>query len=182
MNVQPNPVRPQTNTQKQEVRDSEDDHVNEYMEVFELGRAKGSQEDEGKSDRATASSSNQVRPAAEAESTEIDVEEEGRVARMMPDPGQPTMRERKLHNLTHMPFRAWCKNCVQGRGRDIYHGRCKEKSRVPRICMDFMFLTERGITVDKSEATKATECICILVLKDEMHESVWAYPMEPRPS
>ena len=62
----------------------------------------------------------------------------------------------------------------------IYHGRSKEKSRVPRVCMDFMFLTERGFTQDKEEAEKATECIAILVLKDEMHESVWAYPMEAK--
>ena len=98
----------------------------------------------------------------------------------MPDPGMPTAQQRKTHNQTHMPFRSWCRHCVQGRGRDIYHGRVHDKSRVPRICMDFMFSTERGATQDREEADQATECIAILVLKDEMFESVWAYPMESK--
>ena len=46
--------------------------------------------------------------------------------------------------------------------------------------MNCMLLTERGFTRDKVEAEKATKCTAVLVLKDEMHESVWAYPMESK--
>ena len=67
----------------------------------------------------------------------------------MPDPGMPIAQQRKTHNQTHMRFRSWCKHCVQGRGRDIYHGRVHDKSRVPQICMDFMCFTERGATQDR---------------------------------
>ena len=107
-------------------------------------------------------------------------EDEGRAAVAMPDPGQPSAEEKRLHDLTHIPYRGWCAKCVQGRGRDTYHGRIKEQSRVPRISMDFMFLTERGITIDRQEVDKADECITILVLKDDMHKSIWAYPMEAK--
>ena len=111
------------------------------------------------SNKVAASSSQTARGSSGA-MEEMDFDgEEGRPAKMIPDPGRPTEREKQLHRLTHMPFRAWCSKCVQGRGRDVYHGRVKERSRVARVCMDFMFLTERGITTDKLEADKAAECI-----------------------
>ena len=115
--------------------------------------------------RKSASSSSNVEWNGEPPPA-LDVGEEARPAKAMPDPGMPTEAERKKHRLTHMPYRAWCPQCVQGRGRDIYHGRIKEKSRVARICMDFMFLTERGITTDEMEVERAEECITFVVLKE----------------
>ena len=32
--------------------------------------------------------------------------------RPLRDPGQPTERERRQHELTHLPFRPWCADCV----------------------------------------------------------------------
>eukprot|EP00435_Cladocopium_sp_Y103_P025937 s2422_g6.t1 len=32
-------------------------------------------------------------------------------------PAQPTMRERKLHEVTHIPFKKWCSVCVQAKSR-----------------------------------------------------------------
>ena len=68
---------------------------------------------------------------ARVDDSEAEVGGEVREARMMPDPGMPTAAQRRKHKFTHCPYRSWCPECVQGRGRDIYHTRCREKSRVP---------------------------------------------------
>ncbi len=31
------------------------------------------------------------------------------------DPGAPTQADRDAHAATHLPFRSWCDECVQGR-------------------------------------------------------------------
>ena len=64
-----------------------------------------------------------------------------RIAR---NPGQPTQQEREAHNVTHIPIRSWCVHCMRGRGKDCYHKRLANSNEVPRIGMDYMFLTERG--------------------------------------
>ena len=30
------------------------------------------------------------------------------------DPGQPTARDREIHEVTHIPPRSWCDHCMQG--------------------------------------------------------------------
>ena len=42
---------------------------------------------------------------------------EGTVANDMEEPGAPTEAGRRQHDITHIPVRAWCPKCVQGRGR-----------------------------------------------------------------
>ena len=43
--------------------------------------------------------------------------EEGRIPVKVPTPCRVTKQERDMHELTHTPFRAWCKYCVKGRGK-----------------------------------------------------------------
>ena len=33
------------------------------------------------------------------------------------NPREPTQQERAEHELTHMPFRSWCRHCVRGRAK-----------------------------------------------------------------
>ena len=47
--------------------------------------------------------------------------EEGRRPRMLASPMQVSKRERDEHELTHLPFRAWCPHCVRGRGSEDRH-------------------------------------------------------------
>ena len=42
-------------------------------------------------------------------------------ARGLPVPRQPSQHEREEHELTHLPFRAWCKTCVAAKARQAYH-------------------------------------------------------------
>ena len=50
---------------------------------------------------------------------------EGRVEAAAPkaakDPGEPTPQERREHNLNHLPFRSWCRHCVEGRAKADRH-------------------------------------------------------------
>ena len=45
-------------------------------------------------------------------------DDEGQVPNVLACPGQPTKEERRKHNCTHIPYRAWCDHCVRGRGRN----------------------------------------------------------------
>ena len=71
--------------------------------------------------------------------------------------------EKARHELTHMPFRAWCPHCVRGRGRNRPHLKKKEKDgevadNVPKIAMDYFFA---------SEADQKAALNPILVMVDE---------------
>ena len=67
----------------------------------------------------------------------VSQEEEGREMRIIKDPGEPTEREIEEHELTHVPFRAWCKACVRGKAQNDphYHKQDaeRESSKVPVI-------------------------------------------------
>ena len=52
--------------------------------------------------------------------------EEGRNPRFRNPPSAPTAQERAAHEVTHVPFRQWCKQCVAGRGTS--HGHRKQKN------------------------------------------------------
>ncbi len=51
--------------------------------------------------------------------------EEARAARPSRDPGAPTQAQRDAHAATHLPFRSWCDECVQGRRDAPPH--CRQK-------------------------------------------------------
>ena len=77
-------------------------------------------------------------------------------------------------------------NVVLGRGRDRQHRRIEDEDGVPRVSMDYMFLTEHGIfgTIDEAEASMQADsdaqrhCLTVMVLKDFRYKSIWAYPVE----
>ena len=51
------------------------------------------------------------------EVTNAPEEEEAEAVRCLPTPDAPTLSEILDHRATHIPFRALCPDCVQGRGR-----------------------------------------------------------------
>ena len=132
----------------------------------------GISSEDGKEDEVTAQ-------GGSGEDTEES--QEVQVPKVATDPCQPTARARALHDLLHMPFRTWCYDCLQGQGKDRYHLRIQDESGVPRIAIDYMFLIERGVTRQASEAdtwSKDGECVTVLILKDFRFKSIWAYPVE----
>ena len=117
---------------------------------------------------------------------ESDEAQEGHAPKLLPDPGQPTAREKEIHDAIHVPFRAWCRECVLGRGRDRQHRRVDDESGVPRVSMDYMFLSEYGISLSRDDADELIRkngglikfTMTVMVLKDFRSKSVWAYPVE----
>eukprot|EP00435_Cladocopium_sp_Y103_P023304 s2901_g5.t1 len=60
-------------------------------------------------------------------------------------PKQPSAMERKLHEVTHLPFRAWCSFCVQAKSRGFYKhkstGEEKANRTFPTVQVDFFTMT-----------------------------------------
>ena len=46
---------------------------------------------------------------------------EARLPRYATDVRQPTPEERREHVKFHLPYRNWCKKCVEAKGRDLPH-------------------------------------------------------------
>ena len=53
-------------------------------------------------------------------------------------PGEPTELEVLEHNLTHLPFRSWCKICVQSKSKQ--NPRRTLKTHQPVLQMDYSFI------------------------------------------
>lgn len=78
------------------------------------------------------------------------------------DPGQPTREERERHEVTRLPFRPWCADCVSGRAaNDPLRRRARiEDIGPPRISVDYGFIPERSDGYRKRDALRT-----ILVVK-----------------
>ena len=56
------------------------------------------------------------------EADESEEEESGqRKVIKLNDPKEPSEQEKKEHEMTHLPFRSWCRHCVRGRGKEAAH-------------------------------------------------------------
>ena len=70
-------------------------------------------------------------------------EEVGPQARTLGQPKLPTQEERDIHNLTHVPYAAWCEDCVRAPDKEGIH--VEQESVVdslqPIIQFDYFFLS-----------------------------------------
>ena len=72
--------------------------------------------------------------------------EEGEAPMRVRSKTKVTKEERENHELTHTPFRWWCRHCVRGRGRNKAH-KCmlkkeelnEKKKQTPRVSIDYYF-------------------------------------------
>ena len=68
-----------------------------------------------------------------------DDEGEDAVATEMRGPDEPTSAMRKHHQLTHIPFQAWCEQSMQGRAPDPHiegwEGRARRDSHSNRLLL-----------------------------------------------
>ena len=95
----------------------------------------------------------------EVEAEEEDSEEAGKrnVLKMM-NPRRPSQDEVDEHEITHIPFRSWCRHCVLGRGKEAPHKKMDGAAvDMPEIHWDFMFLGEEN---------DAKNTVAILVAKE----------------
>ena len=83
------------------------------------------------------------------------------------DPGQPTRAERAVHELTHLPFRPWCADCVAGKAADDPHRRLARAvdEGPPKVSVDYGFVTEgdetKTVLVVKAAGCKAIMARCV---------------------
>ena len=60
-----------------------------------------------------------------------------RPAKGLKTPGEPSISERRQHELTHLPYRDWCSLCVKAKGR---HGASKKiVDRQPVIQINYCY-------------------------------------------
>ena len=58
----------------------------------------------------------------------------------MNSPVKPSREEVETHNLTHLPYRNWCRHCVRGRGKEAAHAAGKgEIGDHPEFHFDWCF-------------------------------------------
>ena len=93
--------------------------------------------------------------------------EEAREPRRMKDPAQPTRAEWEAHQVNHLPYRSWCRYCVEGRCDNPPHSRRpagKEPPSVPEVHIDYAFVRRDGeertttILVAKHRQSRAVRC------------------------
>jgi hypothetical protein len=95
--------------------------------------------------------------------------EEARAARPSRDPGAPTQAQRDAHAATHLPFRSWCDECVQGRRDAPPHCRQKRSAgEIPEVAFDYAFIRR------DDEAEVAT----VLVMRDRDSKAIRAWVLE----
>ena len=105
--------------------------------------------------------------ADQAEPVEADegekVAEEALVAKPLRSPTAPTPAERAAHELTHLPYRSWCDDCVAGRRDNPPHHAVKYKeNNVAEVMLDYCFVRRDD----------ETEVITILVMKERLSRAI----------
>jgi hypothetical protein len=73
------------------------------------------------------------------------------------------------HAATHLPYRSWCPDCVQGRRDNVAHRTVgADALEVPEVCFDYAFVRRQG----------EEECITMLVMRDRGTRALraWVVP------
>ena len=86
--------------------------------------------------------------AQRLQSEKIEQDTSARPAKGLKTPGEPSLAERRLHELFHLPYRGWCPLCVKSKGR---HGSStKQIDRQPVIQIDYCFhSTHKDLSLQK---------------------------------
>jgi len=91
----------------------------------------------------------------EAEDDEIVSEEiEVEPLKIAPSPQRPSATDVEEHRVTHIPFRSWCRECVEGRalGEQRGHADDAREKKIAVVGMDYFFNTAKGVRHKKAEA------------------------------
>ena len=58
----------------------------------------------------------------------------------------PSQAEVDAHELTHLPFRKWCRHCMRGRGKEMPHkkGATDKVSDLHELSLDYCFPGNTG--------------------------------------
>ena len=96
----------------------------------------------------------------------------------LPSPYQPTRSEYLEHCVTHFPFRAWCRHCLESRGREFGHSHAgpKDPQAAAVVSFDYCFLSDQGEVTTEDEFKAAGEGAAkVLVVRDSRSKAVFAH-------
>ena len=71
---------------------------------------------------------------------EVDIDTSAQAPRSLHVPKEPTAQERAEHELTHLPFRSWCKTCVMCKSRQDHSKKVRLKQ--PVLQCDYSFFND----------------------------------------
>ncbi len=90
-------------------------------------------------------------------------------------PVQPSQREIEEHEVSHYPYRNWCRYCVAAKGRRDKHASVSENTAKDVVCIvyDYGFFTSRE-DEGKPEEELEKKYTPFLAIKDDETETVFA--------
>ena len=80
--------------------------------------------------------------AGQGQEEKEDTREEAMRCQVVRDPGEPSQRERDEHDVTHLPFRSWCRICLEAKGKEKDHRKASEE-RNCRNCVSATYVVAR---------------------------------------
>ena len=81
-----------------------------------------------------------------AEVIENNPPEEARCPKVPAIPVLPTLSEMLAHRVTHLPYRAWCIDCVEAFARKMgHHAAALDQREFPLISVDDFLLSSGGV-------------------------------------
>ena len=103
-------------------------------------------------------------------------EEDVEPMKVMPTPYVPTQSEIDDHCIDHLPYRTWCRECVEGFGREDGHSCTEKEHLIPIVSMDYVFLSRRGIFERSGWRPQEGEVwLKVLVVRDSKSRCVFAH-------
>ena len=70
-------------------------------------------------------------------------------------PREPSFQDRINHDLTgHAKYAGWCPHCVAGRGSEAAHHRVQDNSEVPKLFLDYGFLSQGANQILEAQAAQ----------------------------
>ena len=139
----------------------------------------GDDEAEGESGPAGAGGDDRELTCMPCDNPDVDedgAEIEAQAQRIATGPAQPTAAEIEEHELNgHAQFRSWCRACVLGRAKDAPSSRVRgvfAEAVLPRVRMDYCFLTDEGERSSEEGATQESASITCAGMHESLCDSV----------
>ncbi len=79
---------------------------------------------------------------------DVQAEEEIEPVTVAPSPMRPSAPLVEEHRITHVPYRCWCRECVEGKALGEQRGRRHGDEAVkliPVVGIDYFYLTSKGV-------------------------------------
>ena len=105
-----------------------------------------------------------------------EVGEEAEAIKPLPTPETPTRSEVLSHRVLHYPYRPWCEDCVEGRGREFGHSSCDRGSHgTPIVSFDYCFIGDKGEVLTQEEFEADEGAIKVLVVKESRKKGIFGH-------